>query len=139
MTRPAPAKVGQRLEDVDTPALVLEAAVSVLNQEGYVLSPVDLNLNVLTGLQERTLPRGQDGLLPGTLLTTQIVVEANPSGAGTQLVATYSIRSRRPTGEVRVWVSESPLGQRLRSRFVAALREELGLEAPAKSRSRVPR
>src|SRR5689334_7442499 len=70
------------------PALVLEAAVSVLNQEGYVLSPIDTNYNLLTGQQERTLTRGQDGLLPGTMLTTQIVVEANPSGAGTELVAT---------------------------------------------------
>jgi hypothetical protein len=119
-----------------TPAAVLEAAVSVLNQEGYVLGPVDPNINLVTGQQERTITRARDGLVPGTLLTTQIVVEADESGTGTQLRATFSIRSRRPTGEVRLWVPESPLGQRLRSRFFAALNQELGLGAAAESPER---
>jgi hypothetical protein len=121
------------------PALVLEAAESVLNQEGYVLSPRDPVVDLLTGQQERTITRSQDGFLPGTLLTTQIVVEVNPSGTGTQLLATFSIRSRRPTGEVRNWVSESPLGQRLRSRFLAAVSEELGLGAAARSGAQAQR
>jgi hypothetical protein len=118
------------------PSVVLEAAVAVLNLEGYVVGPVDANLNLVTGTQERTITRAQDGLVPGTLLTTQIVVEANPSGTGTQLAASFSIRSRRPTGELRVWVSESPLGQRLRGRFFAGLRQELGLVPAKRSRAR---
>ena len=117
------------------PTLVLEAAESVLNQEGYVLAPIDSNISLLTGQQERTLTRAQDGLVPGTLLTTTIVVEADASGSGTHLRASFSIRSRRPTGEVRTWVPESPLGQRLRSRFFAALTEELGLGAAAQRSS----
>lgn len=117
------------------PALVLEAAAAVLTQDGYVLSPIDPDLSLLTGQQERTLTRAQDGLVPGTFLTTQIVIEADPSGTGTQLRATFSIRSRRPTGEVRLWIPESPLGQRLRNRFLAALDRELGAGAAADGRA----
>src|SRR5262245_58597948 len=99
------------------PALVIEAASAVLSRDGYKLAPLDPDASVLTGTQERTLSRSTDGLLPGTELTTQIVVEASETEAGAAVMASFSIRSRRPTGEYRIWVPESPLGQRLRSRF----------------------
>jgi hypothetical protein len=115
------------------PDLVLDAAVEVLSRDGYVLADVDRNINLITGEQQRTITRPTDGLVQGTRLSTQIVVEAEPSGAGTQVVATFSITSRRPTGEYRNWVDESPLGQRLRQRFYAELTAELGLDASARS------
>jgi hypothetical protein len=115
------------------PEQVLDAAVEVLSRDGYLLADVDRNINLVTGEQQRTITRASDGLVPGTRVSTQIVVEASASGPGTQVVATFSITSRRPTGEYRSWVDESPLGQRLRQRFYTELSAELGLDASAHS------
>lgn len=116
------------------PALVREALIAVLTRDGYVLEPSDPELLFLSGRQERTVRRFDFGLLPGTQLTTEIVVEAEASGSGTQVLATYSIRSRLPSGESRTWVSESPLAEHTRQEMLADLRAELGLAAPRRRR-----
>ena len=111
------------------PELVLEAAAEVLSREGYVLAKGDPTYGMVTGEQQKTLTRVQDGILAVTQLITQIVVEASASGDGTQVLTTFSIRSRRSSGESRTWVSESPLGERYRQRFYVELVRELGLDA----------
>jgi hypothetical protein len=116
------------------PALVREALVAVLTRDGYVLEPSDPELTFLSGRQERTVSRFEFGLLPGTELTTEVVVEAEPSGSGTNVLATYSIRSRLKTGESRIWVSESPLAEHTRQGMLADLRAELGLAPPRRRR-----
>jgi hypothetical protein len=118
------------------PGRVREALVAVLTRDGYVLEPSDPDSTFLSGRQERTVSRFEFGLLPGTQLTTEVVVEADASGPGTQVLATYSIRSRLRTGESRTWVSESPLAEHTRRRLLADLRLELGLGGPANGRRR---
>jgi len=107
---------------------VLEAAEEVLRNQGYVFEENELDLGILVGRQVERTTRGRDSVIKGTIINTQVAVEATESEGGTDLLASFNISTQRPTGERRTFSSETPQAQRLRRQFYSELELQLGLE-----------
>jgi len=109
----------------DTP-VVLDAAEEVLSRQGYVFEDIQLDdgVRIAQQIEQITRPRGSD--IKGTIVRTQVVIEATPDATGTNLSATFNISLRRPTGERRTFSPETPQASRLRREFYMDLINELG-------------
>ena len=107
--------------------LVLAAAEEVLARQGYVFEPIEPNDGMLVGQQVERVPgTGRDAYLKGSVVRTQVVVEAAPSESGTEVLASFNINVEQRTGERRTLSPETPQAARLRRQFYAELQSELG-------------
>lgn len=106
--------------------IVLAAAEEILARQGYVFETAELNDGMLVGQQVETVRgTGRDAYLKGSVIRTQVVVEAAPAESGTEVLASFNINVQRATGERRTWSPETPQASRLRRQFYSELQDEL--------------
>jgi hypothetical protein len=120
---PAPNRVDSY---AGKPTSVLDAAADLLRRQGYVVQQLDATFLELQGERVEVASRTDGSLARGTIVTQQVVVDADDEGERTRVSALFTINHRRPTGERRSWSPESSLSQRLRDRFYADLHREIG-------------
>ncbi len=116
--------------------VLLETAEDLLLSQGYVFEENELDLGILVGQQIEQVSRGRGSTIKGTIIRTQVVVEASAEGAGTAVLASFNISIERPTGERRTLTSETPQARRLRRDFYTELEAQLGIDIATSGRLR---
>jgi hypothetical protein len=108
------------------PKDVLSVAANLLERQGYEVSKPDETFLQLQGEKSEVTLRTEGSLQSGTVVTQQVIIDADAEVDRTRLNALFTVVWKRPTGERRVWVPESSISQRLLTDFYAALHRELG-------------
>jgi hypothetical protein len=119
------------------PRSVLDAAADLLRRQGYEVGETNVTFLGLQAEKVEVAQRSDGSLSRGTVVSHQVLLDADSEDDRTRLSALFTISERRPTGEQRTWVPESPLSRRLSSRFYADLHRELrdGVEGGARAAS----
>jgi hypothetical protein len=108
------------------PSAVLGAAAGLLRRQGFEVTDFDETFLELQGEKVEVARRTDGSLTAGTVVTQQVLIDAAAEADRTRLNALFTVIWRRPTGERRNFVPESPVSQRLRDAFYAELHREVG-------------